>query len=120
MQVFDRDGKVNFVDENNVILGYDMNQNCCEDADWFIADTPREYEPGMERQATPDLKGFVFDTEFFKESDGDCFDGGGMVIFRIVNGSSEKFIHLFNIQNGYYGHGFDFVVGSETVIDGTL
>ena len=30
--------KVNFVDENNVVLGYDMSQDCCERAGWFIAE----------------------------------------------------------------------------------
>ena len=35
MKVFDRDGKINFVDKNNVVLGYDMNQDCCENANWF-------------------------------------------------------------------------------------
>lgn len=35
------DSKVNFVDENNVVLGYDLSQDCCEHADWFIADKPQ-------------------------------------------------------------------------------
>lgn len=39
MKIFERDGKINFVDENNVLLGYDMSQDCCEHADWFILDT---------------------------------------------------------------------------------
>lgn len=37
MKIFDKDGKVNFVDENNVIVGYDTNQHCSEHAGWFIA-----------------------------------------------------------------------------------
>lgn len=120
MQMFDRDGKVNFVDRNNVILGYDMNQNCCEGAGWFIADTPQKDPLGEDSEGVLDLKEFVFDTAFFKEVGGDYFDQGGMAIFRIVNGSSEKFIHIFNSHNGYYGHGFEFAIGGQEVIEGTL
>lgn len=120
MQVFERDGKVNFVDENNVYLGYDTNQDCCEHADWFIADTPQEVLPETERKGIPDLKGFVFDTAFFKQVEGGDFDCGGMAIFRIVNGEAEKFVHIFNTHNGYYGHGFDFAIGGKTAREGTL
>ena len=31
--------KVNFVDSNNVMLGYDMEQNCCEVATWCFTDS---------------------------------------------------------------------------------
>ena len=120
MQVFDRAGKVNFVDENNVFLGYDLEQNCCEQADWFVADTPQEGQPETESKGTPDLEGFVFDPAFFKQVDGGDFDSGGMAIFRIVNGGDEKFIHIFNAHNGYYGHGFEFTVGGKAVREGNL
>jgi hypothetical protein len=33
-------GKVNFIDSNNVILGYDLGQSCCEHAFWTISDCP--------------------------------------------------------------------------------
>ena len=29
---------INFVDENNVFVGYDLEQQCCEEADWFFTD----------------------------------------------------------------------------------
>ena len=120
MQVFERDGKVNFVDENNVFLGYDLNQDCCEHADWFVADAPQEGQPETEREGITDLNGFAFDTAFFKQVEGRDFDGGGMAIFRIVNGETEKFVHILNLQNGYYGHGFNFIVGGLVVRDGVL
>ena len=104
--------KVNFVDENNVFLGYDLDQNCCEKADWFIADTPQR---AVQDRTTdnPDLEGFVFDPSFFMDVSGipdpdDSNKETSMVIFRIVKGDQEKFIHLFNTHNGYYMHGFKF------------
>jgi hypothetical protein len=114
--------KVNFVDENNVYLGYDMSQDCCEEANWFISDTV--CEKPMDRNIDEvDLSDWVFDTSYFKQIVSDdeyLFDGGGMVVFRIVNGENEKFIHLYNIHNGYYGHGFDFKINDKTIQSDTL
>lgn len=48
-------------------------------------------------------------------------DAGGMVAFKLVNGAGdEKYLHLFNCHNGYYGHGFEFKVGDEVVKEGCL
>lgn len=108
MKVFNARGKVNFVDENNVVLGYDMGQSCCETADWFVADRPTNEI--VERYGPPNLEGFVFDADYFQEvSCEDLSDlrDGGMVIFRLVNGDREQFLHLFNCHNGYYSHGFE-------------
>lgn len=122
--------KVNFVDENNVVLGYDMGQSCCEHADWFIADKPTLNIPDREkdRPGEIDLPGWNFDTAFFQEvkeikdspEDWNKLDSGGMVIFRIVKGDEEKFIHLFNCHNGYYSHGFDFKAGEAAIREGSL
>lgn len=132
--------KVNFVDNNNVVLGYDMDQCCCEHADWFLS---RKVETG----SLPDengldkfshsnendivtLEGWEFDRSFFQEVnslDGDneeswytSFDAGSMVVFRIVKGDEEGFVHLYNIHNGYYGHGFDFMDGEAVIQGGCL
>jgi len=112
--------KVNFVDDNNVILGYDMQQNCCENAGWFIASTPTE-DIHCNGDESTDLPGWAFDTGYRNDSES-CpdLDSGGMVIFRITKGGEEKFIHLYNCHNGYYGHGFDFKVGEETIYHGYL
>ena len=102
--------KVNFVDENNRFVGYNLEQDCCENANWFIADTP---QCAVQSRSTdnPDLDGFVFDPIFFIAHPPNPVDSDtelSMVIFRIVKGDHEKFIHLFNIHNGYYKHGFEF------------
>jgi len=124
MKVFSKQGawptKVNFVDERNVMLGYDLAQDCCEDADWFISDRV-ESEVCERADDNPDLEGFVFDREFFRliESEGE-FEGGAMVVFRITNGEKEKHIHLYNVHNGYYGHGFEFKIDGETKYEGVI
>lgn len=136
MRIFVKDGKINFVDENNVVLGYDLDQDCCENADWFIADEPQKNVETFQEVATvkdaletmvrraaaenPSLEKFVFDPKFFQKIDRGVFEEGGMAIFRIISGRRQRFIHIFNVHNGYYGHGFSFVVGDETTRQGTL
>lgn len=132
MKIFDRTDpwqtKVNFVDENNVVLGYDVRQVCCEHAGWFIADQPREWIPEPSdgksevTETLPDLAGWHFDPGWFKSPVASEYEGasGGLVIFRIVKGDDEKYIHLFNCHNGYYKHGFELKRGDALLKAGQL
>ena len=120
MKIFDREGKINFVDENNVFLGYDMGQCCCERADWYISDIETYGVRDRDPKESEGLGGWIFDTKYFKKVDCNDLDEGEMVRFRIFKGAEEKFIHLFNCHNGYYGHGFEFMVGDEKRLEGCL
>src|SRR5579862_9490953 len=121
MKIFDKvegwQTKVNFVDENNVVLGYDLTQSCCEHADWFIASRPRNNLPkwasfrDVKRPPVPDLTGWTFDTKYYKSLTGTGCGEDQIAIFKIVNGKKRKFIHIFNSHNGYYSHGFEFTNG---------
>lgn len=109
---------VNFVDENNVLLGYELVQSCCEHAGWFIADRPDEWLAETFKQESQSLPGWVFDAgycESFNRSP-ETDDGGGATRFRITCGDQQRFIVLYNIQNGYYSHGFKFTSGDSTII----
>jgi len=125
MKIFDEQSvwrsKVNFVDENNVFLGYDMSQNCCEHADWFISDELVLEYPNqgiLENKKVKDgLEKYRFDTEYFKDyDDGELH----MAIFKIINGENEKYIHIFNSHNGFYSHGFVFSIDGEKEKKGHL
>ncbi len=123
MKIFDQTeafpGKVNFVDKNNVCLGYDLQQDCCEYADWFISDKEEKtYDSVDEREF--DVEDYIFDSAYFEDVDCSDLDEGRMVRFRLVNGSNELFIHIYNCHNGYYGHGFEFKIGDEIKQDGCL
>lgn len=130
MKIFDKNegwgSKVNFVDDHNVLLGYDLSQCCCESADWFITKTQRptmkEYEA-----LNKDLKGiedFSFDRSFFRQEgsiDGENpLDAGEIATFRLHREGDEAFLHLFNCHNGYYSHGFTFAEGNEIIQEGSL
>lgn len=111
MKKFERDGKINFVDANNAFVGYDTEQCCCEDAGWFFASEPRD-QIGLERDPSDDeLAPLVFDPEFFEERTHDSLDAGAIAIFKLVGDGGPLYLHIYNSHNGYYGHGFESVIG---------
>jgi len=114
--------KINFVDNNDVFVGYDTAQDCCEDAGWFITDkiTPYSYDVGDSKEV-PDVTMYSFDPDFFEEVKSIDLDEGGEVAFKMVaDGKPDLYLHLFNAHNGYYGHGFEVKHGGEIVKDGCL
>lgn len=131
MKIFEQNGKVNFIDENNVLLGYDLQQDCCEHAGWFIEDIPMSlgdyakkinvYGYAVPQSDTKsmdkDWSGWVFDTSFYKKMENTReVDEGGTVVFKLVDGQQDKFLHLFNCHNGYYSHGFDLEKDKEVIL----
>ena len=119
--------KVNFVDHNNVFVGYDMDEQCCEIAGWYIGTEASYRMPpnylGNTREGE-DLSAYEFDQEFFQRwdyentpEDEHRFDGGGVVIFKLVSAKGpDLYLHLYNNHNGYYSHGFEF--GDKDSADG--
>ena len=115
--------KVNFVDSNDVFVGYDTDQSCCEHADWFIAEvvTTYSYEGDFASKETPNVEEYCFDLTFFQDVESSDLDSGGMVAFKLVsNGKPDLYLHLFNAHNGYYGHGFEVKHGGVIVREGGL
>lgn len=116
------ENKVNFVDEENVVLGYDLTQNCCEAAGWFIHEQPLLgkciCDVSSKEQPT-ELPGFVFDKDYYLycEDPRLGLDRGGLAIFRATNSEGQElFIHLYNCHNGFYTHGFCFSTDNEETI----
>lgn len=126
MKIFEGDNsswaeKVNFVDDNDVFVGYDIGQSCCEDAGYFIADKVTPYKYDMEQDGRPDVEDYVFDKDFFERIPSGDLDSGGMVAFRLISDQKpDLYLHLYNSHNGYYGHGFEVKHGGETVKDDYL
>jgi len=135
MKIFTKDNtcwdtKVNFVDENNVFLGYDLSQSCCEKAGWFISDSrnlPKTWSDVeriflIEENTEQDLSDFVFDTTVFEQHNPkECCDFS-MIVLRIVNSdaSQEKFIHIYNCHNRYYAHGFEMKKDDKIIQEGQI
>lgn len=131
MKVFDRiknfENKVNFVDENNVLLGYDLSQQCGEYADWFIlkeiAKSQKHINEDEDKDLINKLDQYNFDPTFFKalEFDDRFRDPCSMAVFKIINKNDPEdilYIHLFNCHNGYYTHGFAFESSELQIYNG--
>jgi len=60
----------------------------------------------------------IFEESILEQSEVEYCES---VLFRIVGkDNSEAFLCLYNIQNGYYGHGFDMKIGGQNIHLGTL
>lgn len=122
--------KINFADENNVLVGFDFGSSCCEMFGWFVDDkvNPKGGKDSIIDDNTltsvidKELEGWVFDKEFFDRIDvgEDSYDFHNVAVFRMVKEGNERFLHLYNDHNGYYSHGFDFAVDGEVIKCGSL
>jgi hypothetical protein len=109
MKIFETDQRVNFVDKNNVFVGYSLAQDCCEHADWFIS---KQKECTMPRvRELMNVDNYIFDTNFFEIEEKDDYDVLRFVRFRLIAEDTELFLHLYNHHNGYYSHGFEAKIG---------
>lgn len=121
MKKFERGSKINFVDSNNVLVGFDYTQNCCEIFGWSITkDEPTAQVIGDNGL---DYSGFVFDRTFIDKtvaSMPESYEVGGYVMFRLVNGDEQMFLTFWNHHNGYYSHGFKMRDGNAVLFNGYL
>lgn len=129
MKVFEKDesswhSKVNFVDKNDVFVGYDLGQCCCEDAGYFFSTevTPYNWDDNKLGNANDyDFQDYVFDVDFFEEVESRDLDAGGQVVFKLIAESKpDLYLHLYNCHNGYYSHGFEVKHCGEIVKKGNL
>jgi len=121
IKIFDRTpafpGKVNFVDERNNLIGFDMSSCCCEDFGWFITDTElSDKKDGGEFT----LEDYHFDVHSLKINRyGD--DEGGEIIIKLIGKRAKYkpgypryiYLHIFNKHNGWYNHGFNLKIDDE-------
>lgn len=116
--------KINFVDRNNVIVGYDYEQDCCESFGWQVtASSIVTSEELFVEQKVYELDGYVFDRSFFMQRNlvGNDSDKESVATFRLLKRDApDKFLHIFNFHNGYYSHGFTFSNNDKVIREGAL
>ena len=120
MKIFDRirpwPHKINFVDERNVVVGYDMERCCCETFGWYIAD---HITSKIKKRDVPDVEAYRFNTKFIHKLPE--LDGLKIVVFQMLAlHKPDLFLHLYNDHNGYYAHGFEFKVNDSITEVGDL
>jgi hypothetical protein len=118
---------INFIDSNNRFIGYELGQQCCEDADWAVltkAEADKFFDTiGFAKPRTDGADSReVFNGEVFKEAN---FDGAAFVKERTDDSKygcytirfplvmpegrpQDLCLMLYNLQNGYYSHGFSY------------
>ena len=118
MLIKETDGKINFIDENDVFVGFDVREQCSEDFGYFIS-TKKQYK--ICRGDDVDVSGYTFNTskrpiEKEVSDDAGC-DVLGMVIFKLVKpGNKNLYLHLYNFHNGYYAHGWEDSLGRSGLL----
>lgn len=119
MRKFEKDGKINFVDDNNVFVGFDYESCCCENFGWSLTcQIPTSLNRG---DSSFDPEGFQFDTKFVQHGiEAIDVEEGGIVVFRLTKDKAELFLTLWNSHNGYYGHGFEMSINAEIIHKGYL
>jgi len=125
MRIFEADerwhGKINFVDEADVYVGFSWGSLCCESFGYYFVSDPTHKRDEALSLTSEELTPLFFDVEFFKERPG--YDRGGEAVFRLFNPHETAdpiYLVLYNHHNGYYSHGFSMEVGGENVRRGSL
>lgn len=117
---------LNFVDKNNVFVGFDEDPQCCEEIGWCILDELRNVdndlleilsEFSMLESNGVDYPGFVFDKTFIMAGES---NEGNYIIFKLKKRLCKKYLYLYNIQNGYYDHGFIFKDRDSIIKEGAV
>lgn len=125
MKYFETKDKHNWIDENNVFVGFSNRDCCCENWGYFYSTT--QPKRGLTSNIGPtadDLAPYNFDKEYFHEAEGkerNEYDNGGAVTFKLIcQNKPDIYLTLFNIHNGYYSHGFEMQQNKTTIKEGSI
>ena len=118
LRYFNRDLKMNWVDSNNVFVGFSDMCDCCEVWGGNFYDSLGDDARLLDIDLSVD-NNWVFDTSFYSSDmsmDGHDSSAG----FRLVDGDREMYLVIWNDHNGYYAHGFEFCNGDTVIVEGSL
>lgn len=148
MKFFERNRKYNWVDENDLFVGFDSGTCCCELAHYlYLNKNPVMYpkalnalydyvsgyidgfnheDSGIEKipEDFLDLENYKFDPDSTWEGEmAQKYNNTNFVVFKLLPDSPQNdaiYLMIYNIHNGYYGHGFEFKNGDNIILDGIL
>lgn len=108
-------GKHNWIDQNNIVFGFDNEERWSEDFGWGV------YDPVTKEKVADEPDGLPYHFDFAsgaKENDSDAYrvneDGdrpNDWVQVELVNDTNPKkrlVFECYNYHNGYYYHDFSF------------
>ena len=105
--------KRNWIDQNNVVFGYDDHQQCCEYWGWGV------YDPKTGEKVAEDPNGLPYHFDFEAGANesplriytDECDVSNDFVQVVLVSDDDSKkklIFECFNCHNGYYYHDFSF------------
>lgn len=96
---------INWVDDENRLVGFDYETECCENFGYFFSksQTPEEAINEEGDQKVDEFPETGMENARFAHKNPKKFDS--YAVFEIEN-SEWKYLVLYNFHNGYYGHGF--------------
>lgn len=104
-------GKRNWIDQNNVVFGYDDYQQCCESWGWGV------YDPETGEKVAEDPSGLPYHFDFEAGARADearIFsdvrpeDTVQVTLVHDEDPTKRLIFECFNCHNGYYYHDFSF------------
>lgn len=124
MKIFEQNGKINFVDENNVFVGFNYIQDCCETFGYcilpaLIGDNVELYHYNEVKPIDYVLEKLRFDTTFYRTFDSKISEGD-IAVFKLRHENTDHYLYIYNYHNGYYAHGFEFCNGEIVIFEGIL
>ena len=115
-------GKINWIDQNNVVFGYDDVRHCCEHCGWGV------YNPRTRERVADSPDGLPYHFDFdagAKENDeepfqGDVTDWVQVVLVSDDDPDKKLILECWCEHNGYYYHDFSFKKHDEKIIEKKL
>ena len=126
MKIFKKDGKVNFVDVNNVFVGFDNEQSSCECFGYAILGHIEENfsELYSYHHSEEELESYTFDVSFVTaviDKEDEDENKEAVAVFKLVSdGKNDLFLHLYNSHSGWYSHGFEMKKEDTVIASGYL
>jgi hypothetical protein len=121
VKFFEDNDRLNWVDSNNVFVGFSNWQDCCEE--WGGGYWSSLSKDAVRVDLDEENNNYVFDTSFYIEDfsweedyDRDVYRAA----FKLSNGKKDIFLIIWNEHNGYYAHGFQFCNGDTVIVKGSI
>lgn len=106
-------GKHNWIDQNNVVFGYDDDTQCSESWGWGV------YDPETGEMVAEDPAGLSYHFDFeaganesplriYTDESDECTDIVQVTLVRDDDPEKKLIFECFNCHNGYYYHDFSF------------
>ena len=91
-------------DQQEIILGMDMSEGCCEQPGYFMSNDDLDAFIGATLVDVKLTDAALNEAKFNRETNGgDLYEGGVMFVDLVTDRGALQFV-AYNSQNGYYGH----------------